>query len=96
VAFVARGEHFGYLARGWTGWNGATCITTPRSEPTGSDFDFDGKQGETLLLDFTAKDKTLTELRNAREIERQPGSCDRPETCTPLEVDFADYTKKCK
>jgi len=45
---------------------------------------------------LTAKDKTLTELRNAREIERQPGSCDRPETCTPLEVDFADYTKKCR
>jgi len=47
------------------------------------------------LLDFTAKDKTITEMRNAREIERQPGSCDRPDICTRLEVDFSDFSKKC-
>jgi hypothetical protein len=29
-------------------------------------------------------------------MERLPGSCDQPETCTRLEVDFADFSKKCE
>lgn len=91
--FVARGEHFGYLARGWTGWNGETCITAAMSEPTGKDFDLDGKAGETKLLDITAAFRSSTDSRDAREIERQPASCRKPESCTRLEIDFTDYTK---
>lgn len=94
--FVARGEHFGYLARGWTDWNGETCITAAASEPTGKDFDFDGKQGETTLLDFTATHDGAVDKREAREVERQPGSCAQPESCTRLEIDFNDYRKTCK
>ena len=91
VVFSIVGNGYGYKAESWTDRSGRTCLPAVRSEALGDDYDGNEVRGEVFKLDALLKHTFDSQNIPALQMPIEPGTCDEPETCVPLEFEFTDF-----